>query len=44
MLREMDQITAESDADHFTVAPIPGEGLGHAIRDRLSRAAAPRSG
>ncbi len=26
----------------IAVAPIPGEGLGEAIRDRLSRAAAPR--
>jgi len=26
----------------IAVAPIPGEGLGHAIRDRLARAAAPR--
>jgi L-threonylcarbamoyladenylate synthase len=29
-------------ADVIAVAPIPGSGLGEAIRDRLSRAAAPR--
>ena len=27
----------------IAVMPIPGEGLGEAIRDRLARAAAPRS-
>lgn len=30
-------------ADTIAVAPIPAEGLGEAIRDRLARAAAPRS-
>ena len=30
-------------ADVIAVAPIPHEGLGEAIRDRLARAAAPRS-
>jgi len=29
-------------ADVIAVAPIPGDGLGEAIRDRLARAAAPR--
>ena len=36
-LRELD-----GAADTIAVAPIPGEGLGEAIRDRLARAAAPR--
>lgn len=31
-----------SGADTIAVAPIPGAGLGEAIRDRLMRAAAPR--
>ncbi|WP_265587906.1 L-threonylcarbamoyladenylate synthase [Sphingomicrobium arenosum] len=31
-----------SDAEKIAVAPIPGEGLPTAIRDRLRRAAAPR--
>lgn len=30
-------------ATRLAVAPIPGEGLGEAIRDRLARAAAPRN-
>jgi L-threonylcarbamoyladenylate synthase len=38
-LRALDATTAESIA----VAPIPSNGLGEAIRDRLMRAAAPRS-
>ncbi len=42
LLREMDVLANRSKAKHFTVAPIPGTGLGHAIRDRLTRAAAPR--
>ncbi|MEM6596042.1 MAG: L-threonylcarbamoyladenylate synthase [Pseudomonadota bacterium] len=42
LLRDMDVLTLEAGFDHFTVAPIPGSGLGHAIRDRLTRAAAPR--
>jgi L-threonylcarbamoyladenylate synthase len=37
-LRRLD----ESGAATIAVAPIPGEGLGEAIRDRLRRAAAPR--
>jgi len=38
MLHELDAVGAETIA----VAPIPGEGLGEAINDRLERAAAPR--
>lgn len=37
-LRELDA----SGAEAIAVAPIPGEGLGEAIRDRLARAAAPK--
>jgi L-threonylcarbamoyladenylate synthase len=36
-LRELDGV-----AETIAVAPIPDEGLGEAIRDRLARAAAPR--
>lgn len=38
MLRELDR----SGARGIAVMPIPGEGLGEAIRDRLRRGAAPR--
>jgi L-threonylcarbamoyladenylate synthase len=38
MLRKLD----EADAGTIAVEPIPGTGLGEAINDRLSRAAAPR--
>ncbi|MFA5123166.1 L-threonylcarbamoyladenylate synthase [Zavarzinia sp.] len=38
MLRRLDA----SGAAGIAVMPIPGEGLGEAIRDRLARAAAPR--
>jgi len=38
MLRELDR----SGARAIAVMPIPGEGLGEAVRDRLRRAAAPR--
>lgn len=38
MLRELDR----SGARRIAVMPIPAEGLGEAIRDRLRRAAAPR--
>lgn len=38
MLHELD-----STARHIAVAPIPHHGLGEAINDRLTRAAAPRS-
>lgn len=37
-LRELDA----SGAAAIAVAPVPGEGLGEAIRDRLARAAAPK--
>ena len=40
MLRELDA----SGARGIAVMPIPAEGLGEAVRDRLRRAAAPRSG
>jgi L-threonylcarbamoyladenylate synthase len=40
MLRELDASGARSIA----VMPIPNEGLGEAINDRLARAAAPRAG
>lgn len=33
----------ETGVDVIAVAPIPGDGLAEAIRDRLARAAAPRS-
>jgi L-threonylcarbamoyladenylate synthase len=38
MLRELDT----HGADTIAVMPIPAEGLGEAINDRLRRAAAPR--
>jgi L-threonylcarbamoyladenylate synthase len=37
MLRELDKT-----ASHIAVSPIPATGIGEAINDRLSRAAAPR--
>jgi L-threonylcarbamoyladenylate synthase len=37
MLRELDK-----SASAIAVSPIPGNGLGEAINDRLARAAAPR--
>jgi L-threonylcarbamoyladenylate synthase len=37
-LRRLD----ETGATTIAVTPVPGEGLGEAIRDRLARAAAPR--
>jgi L-threonylcarbamoyladenylate synthase len=40
MLRELDV----SGAGGIAVMPIPAEGLGEAVRDRLTRAAAPRPG
>ena len=39
MLRRLDR----SSASRIAVMPIPATGLGEAIRDRLRRAAAPRS-
>ena len=38
LLRQLDA----SGASAIAVAPVPGDGLGEAIRDRLTRAAAPR--
>jgi L-threonylcarbamoyladenylate synthase len=38
MLHELDEV-----ADAIAVAAIPATGLGEAINDRLTRAAAPRS-
>ena len=38
MLRKLD-----ANADVIAVMPIPNEGLGEAINDRLTRAAAPRA-
>jgi L-threonylcarbamoyladenylate synthase len=40
MLRRLDR----AEFSGIAVMPIPGHGLGHAINDRLARAAAPRSG
>jgi len=40
MLRELDT----HGADTIAVMPIPAEGLGEAINDRLRRAAEPRAG
>jgi L-threonylcarbamoyladenylate synthase len=42
MLREADALAGRSGAEGIAVAPIPREGLGLAINDRLERAAAPR--
>lgn len=42
MLRQMDELA--SGTGQINVAPIPMTGLGVAINDRLTRAAAPRSG
>ena len=36
-------VADERDVERVAVAPIPNEGLGRAINDRLHRAAAPRS-
>ncbi len=41
-LRKMDAICKKHGLQGFAVAPIPQTGLGLAINDRLSRAAAPR--
>lgn len=41
MLREMDSLAGPQG--QFAVAPIPMTGLGRAINDRLTRAAAPRT-
>ncbi len=42
MLRAADDLAAARQATGIAVAPIPNHGLGRAINDRLSRAAAPR--
>ena len=41
-LRAADALAARAGATGIAVAPIPREGLGRAINDRLARAAAPR--
>lgn len=41
-LRALDALCAEEKLGAIAVAPIPDEGLGEAINDRLRRAAAPR--
>ena len=38
MMRELDK----QNPTYISIAPIPNEGLGIAINDRLQRAAAPR--
>ncbi len=43
-LRRLDAIAGEKSLDTIAVAPIPKDGLGEAINDRLNRAAAPRRG
>ncbi len=42
-LRAADDLAAQRGTSRIAVAPIPNIGLGRAINDRLSRAAAPRS-
>ena len=39
-LRTLDR----AEVDTIAVMPVPNEGLGEAINDRLARAAAPREG
>ncbi|MEM9229579.1 MAG: L-threonylcarbamoyladenylate synthase [Pseudomonadota bacterium] len=41
-LHELDELARESGADRVLVDPVPKQGLGLAINDRLQRAAAPR--
>lgn len=41
-LRDLDVRARREGARGIAVAPIPREGLGHALNDRLARAAAPR--
>lgn len=43
ILRAADALAFQRGASRIAVAPIPNIGLGRAINDRLSRAAAPRS-
>lgn len=42
-LRALDEMCAEKSLKGIAAAPVPDEGLGEAINDRLARAAAPRS-
>ncbi len=41
-LRALDAMAAAAGLERIAVAPIPAEGIGVAINDRLARAAAPR--
>ncbi len=41
-LRKLDALCSEHELSRIAAAPIPGEGLGEAINDRLARASAPR--
>lgn len=41
-LRAADALATRTGAAGIAVAPIPRDGLGHALNDRLARAAAPR--
>ena len=41
-LRRLDALCAEHGLSGVAAAPVPAEGLGEAINDRLKRAAAPR--
>lgn len=41
-LRSLDMACAKAGVETLAVAPVPDEGLGEAINDRLQRAAAPR--
>ncbi|MEO0880310.1 MAG: Sua5 family C-terminal domain-containing protein, partial [Pseudomonadota bacterium] len=43
-MREADALCASETLSGIAVAPIPNTGLGEAINDRLTRAAAPRHG
>ncbi|MEO0398395.1 MAG: L-threonylcarbamoyladenylate synthase [Pseudomonadota bacterium] len=43
-LHTLDKMCAENGLTGLAVAPVPSDGLGEAIRDRLARAAAPRTG
>jgi L-threonylcarbamoyladenylate synthase len=42
-LRKMDSIALDAGANAIAVSPVPMKGLGLAINDRLTRAAAPRN-
>ncbi|MCB2112744.1 MAG: L-threonylcarbamoyladenylate synthase [Parvularculaceae bacterium] len=43
-LRRLDALCAARNLGGIAAAPVPREGLGEAINDRLARAAAPRTG